>query len=130
LGKRSPYRTTTTIKDGILEIAITGEVTEDSVEKMWSQVFALVKIINTNCLLIDVSTLEGRFGYMANIIKSEKILSFGFKWRNAFIDNTENYKNINIIKASANSVGMNLRCFTDIDEARTWLKSKPQLVSP
>jgi hypothetical protein len=127
--KKPTYRTWTTIKDGILEIVLIGEITEDSAGKLWNQFFTLVSSINIKYLLVDIRALKGRFGYIGKAIRSRKNLSFRPKLRNAFVDIPENAEHARFLEDSTNSVGMNLKCFTDINAARTWLKSKPSLKS-
>jgi hypothetical protein len=71
---------------------------------------------------VDVHTLKGRLGVMEtySFVRSpfEKP-----RVRYAFVDLPENDGIMSFFETTALNTGLSLRCFTDIDVARTWLKS-------
>ena len=51
------------MNEGILGIVLTGELTNDSIEKIKNEVFDIEKSMNTKNVLIDIRKLKGRIGF-------------------------------------------------------------------
>jgi len=117
------YQLSTSVNEGIIEIVITGEVTADAVKKLQNEVFAIVKSINARFLIIDVRALKGRFGVTEAYYRVRSYSPDTSSVNTAIVDIEENAAYESFHETTAKNVGRQLEWFTDIDAARTWLKS-------
>ena len=117
------YQLSTSANEGIIEIVITGEVTEDAVKKLQNEVFAIVKSINARFLIIDVRALKGRFGVTEAYYRVRSYSPDTSRVNTAIVDIEENAAYESFHETTAKNVGRQLQWFTDIDAARAWLKS-------
>ena len=117
------YQLSTSVNEGILEIVITGEVTEDAVKKLQNEVFVIVKSINSRFLIVDVRALKGRFGFTEAYYPVRSYSPDTARVNTAIVDIEENAAYESFHENTAKNVGRSLKWFTDIDAARAWLKS-------
>lgn len=120
---RESYQFMTSVREGILEITMSGEVTQESVEKLQDNVFAHIKAKNPKLLLVDLRTLMGRFGITDAYYRVRNYPHDLPRIRTAVVDTKENFEFGRFHETTSLNVGIPTKWFTDIDSARTWLKS-------
>ncbi|MBN1365053.1 MAG: hypothetical protein JW976_09650 [Syntrophaceae bacterium] len=108
----------------IFEIVITGKVKSGYIEKITDEVIAIKKEANLKKLLVDIRTIEGRFGYAESYFSVKKYSSSFHGIHIALVDIPEDAAWESFHERTAVSAGVSFRWFTDIDNARAWLKSK------
>ena len=59
---KAEYQISSSMNEGILGIVLTGELTNDSIEKIKNEVFDIEKSMNTKNVLIDIRKLRARIG--------------------------------------------------------------------
>ena len=124
MAKKAKYQISSSVNEGILEIVLTGEVTNDDMETVMKKIFALRKSIDTNNELIDVRELNGRFGIVETYTFIGKLHSNRPRVNIAFVDVVENAVYNKHHEATAINAGISFKWFTDIDVARDWIKRK------
>ena len=116
------YQLSTSVNERIIEIVITGEITEDAVKNLQNEVFAIVKSINARDLIVDVRALKGRFGFTEAYYRVRSYSPDTARVNTAVVDIEENAAFESFHETTAKNVGRSLKWFTDIDAARAWLK--------
>lgn len=119
MGNAAGYQITTSVKDGILEIVLTGKATASDFEKMADEREVILKANNPRKVIVDFRALEGRmepteiYRYVRN--HHSTIYNTQF----VIVDLPENA----YLETAAKNAGLKLNWFNDIDAARAWLKS-------
>ena len=121
---KAEYQISSSVNDTILEIILTGEILESQINTMLKKFNAMVLASGVNYILMDVCAIKRRYGYAGAY---ERVRShppeFYRKIKVAIVDLPENSDYRNFHETTARNAGINLKWFTDIDNARTWLKS-------
>jgi hypothetical protein len=126
--KKSEYQIFTGVHEGILEITLTGEITAYDVQTLQSEVIDVVISNNLKNILIDVCGLKGRFGYSEAYHRVRNYPSNIHQVNTAVVDIPEHADYESFHEITATNVGLSLKCFTDIDDAKVWLKSKEKKI--
>ena len=120
---KAEYQISSSVNEGILEIIFAGEVTKSIVEKLTIEGVAIIIENGLKNVLVDIRALEVRLGIMDtySLVRSpyEKPR---VNW--AVVDLPENAEYLKFLETTSLNAGHSIRCFTDIDAAREWLKSK------
>ena len=122
--KEAEYQILSSVKKRILEIVLTGEATKHNAEKMLNEVIAIINVKGIENVLMDVRAIEKRFRYAQVYFRIRHLLHDRPKENIAIVDLAKNAKGLFFLKMVAKKAGMSFKRFTDIDEARDWLKSK------
>lgn len=122
--KTATYQLSTSLKEGIIEVVITGELTSHYTKKLQNEVLAVAKSKNTRTLLVDIRTLKGRFGYVETYNRIRMPNPDERPSRTAAVDVEENTNIRSFHETTAINAGWSMKWFTDIDAARAWLKSR------
>jgi hypothetical protein len=122
--KKAEYQISSSVHDGILEIIFTGELIISSHDKIVTDVGAIIRENSVDKVLIDISDLEGRLGIVDSYSRVRNFPPHVYKISFAVVNvnglsETEMFQENTGINA-----GIKVKFFTDIDEARDWLKSK------
>jgi len=118
---RNKYQISFSVNDGILEIILTEEFVSSSLEELQNEVADIIEAKGVKNVLVDVRAFNGR----ANIIETYASVRRPLpKVNTAFVDTPENKDIASFLEDTAQNAGRSLKHFTDIDKARTWLKSK------
>jgi hypothetical protein len=83
--KQAEDQLSSSVNAGILEVALTGELTNRNVDKIMSKLVALQKSMDTNDELIDVRKLRGRLDFSETHIFVRNIPSDKPKMNTAFM---------------------------------------------
>ncbi|MGD0037178.1 MAG: hypothetical protein ABSC53_07795 [Bacteroidota bacterium] len=121
---KKEYQLVTSVNEGILEIIITGEVPMSAVDKLLNEVNAVGKAMNVGAELVDVRYAKGRFGFAESYFHVRDYPADSPIMKIAVVDLAENSDLQSFQETTAKNAGLSLKWFTDIDAARTWLKSK------
>ena len=124
--KKEKYQIASSVNEGILEIILTGEEAEHTCEKIKKDIDNIIITNNVKNILIDCRALKGRIGITKTY---ERVRSYPpeiYKHNFALVDLPENAEYQKFHETTAQNAGQRLKFFTDIDDARAWLKSKPK----
>lgn len=127
MGKKSGHNISAFVNKGILEITMTGELIESNVERLQNEVAAIIKAKGVAILLVDIRDLDGRFMLESAYWQVRRPLPDGPKVNIAVLDYPDNSDFISSFESLAIDAGLPIKCFTDIDAARDWLKSKQRM---
>ena len=116
------YKISASEKDGILEIVLTGEVTKDTIRKLQNEIVDMEILRKIRNVLIDVRELKGRYRYTEGFFRVRDNPSDRPKIKTAIVDSPGNADFENFHEMIASNIGLSLKWFTDVDEARNWLK--------
>jgi hypothetical protein len=118
------YQISASENEGILEIILTGEATQNNAKKIQDEVISMIISSKASGLLVDVRGIKGRLGYTEAYFRVRKYPSDVPKLPVAIVDLAENADYESFHETTAINAGLSYKWFTDIDEARAWLKSK------
>ena len=124
MGKKPEYHLSTSMREGIIEIVITGEIEMNAVEKLQNEVIAIEKSMNSKSVLIDVRGIKGRFGPAEAYFRVRNYPPDKPRMDTAVVDLQENDSYETFHEITARNAGLSFKCFTEIDAARSWLKSR------
>ena len=118
MNEKTGYATLTSVNDGILEIAITGRITELDIPVLQRE-FSSHRKAGFSRLLIDVRALvESRDpGIFYFIRRPENATG-----KTAIVGFSENEQLKNLCESLTRFTAMQLSCFENMDAARNWLK--------
>lgn len=122
--QHAEYQISSSIKDEMLEIILTGAETQNTFRKMKNEIDNIIIKSSVKNVLIDCRKLQGRIGITDTY---EQVRSYPpeiYKVRIALVDLHENSEYQNFHETTAINAGMKFKWFTDTEAARTWLKSR------
>ncbi|MBN1363398.1 MAG: hypothetical protein JW976_01200 [Syntrophaceae bacterium] len=123
--KKSEYKILSSVKDGILEVVLTGELIKSAVEDLQIKIADIIIEKGINNLLVDDRAMGGsRIGTMETYTTVRRPPPSIPRVKVAVIDRPENAKQGEFLETTAFNAGHVLKFFTDIDAARAWLKGK------
>jgi hypothetical protein len=124
MGKRAKYQTSVSEEKGILEVVITGQLTESDADKITEEVSTISKSSSAEGLLVDVRYLKHSIGFTKTYERVRNYPPHMYKIPFAMVDIPENNDFQSFHETTALNAGLQFKWFTDIDAARAWLKSK------
>ncbi len=122
--EKTEYHLSTSAREGIVEIVLTGTVTKEGVEKLTNEVLGIAKRLTAKYLLVDVRTLAGRFGPIEAYYRVRSYPPDRPTLHTAVVDIPENAEYESFHQTTARSVGQSMRWFTSVEAARGWLQRK------
>jgi hypothetical protein len=119
--ENAKYQISSSMNDGILEIVVTGEVSENTYEEVVRDGNAIIKANNATKVIADFRAIDKRLDplEMYRYFRKYDVLLFDIQY--AIVDLAEN---VQFRDAAINAGLKSLMWFTEMDEARVWLKSK------
>ncbi len=118
------YQFSASVQDGITVVVIAGKANESSIQESRRRVSAIIKESNVKELLIDVRAFKGPRSYVNTYLRVRSYPRDLVQPRVAFVDTEENAEYRTFHETTARNAGVPLKCFTDIEAARAWLKMK------
>ena len=122
--KNAEYQISSSVNEEFIEVVITGVVTDDFFEKVQAEINTVLASINATKLLVDVSALQVprvfSEAYSRIIVTYPPLLHIKI----ALVDVPENAEYQKYHETMARNVGLSFKWFTDIDEARVWLRNE------
>jgi len=122
--KKEKYQISSSVDDEIIEIILTGEFIESAVEELQNKVADIIEAKGSTNVLVDIRTFNGRASIIETYISVRRPLPIRQKVNAAVVDLPENAEIMSFLETTALNAGWSLKCFTDIDAARAWLKGK------
>ena len=122
--KKAEYQISSSVNEGILEIILTGEFRNGSLEQIKNEVFAIEKSVNIKNELIDVRNVKGHHGIIEIYSFARSFPSDRPRTKTAIVDMAVNADIKLFFETTTLNTGLSFKFFTDIDAAREWLKSK------
>ncbi|HOU50371.1 MAG: anti-sigma factor antagonist [Smithella sp.] len=126
MGRNAEYEITSSVKDGVFEVTLVGELSESNVEKMQRDFSSIIKANGVQDMLVDIRDLDGRFMVESAYRHIERILTDQPNVNIAIVDFPDNLDFASHFEKSTMQSGQSLKCFTDMDAARAWLKSNKE----
>ncbi len=120
----SEYQLSASVRDGITVVIITGRAGKSTIQEAAGQILAMVKEKNVEGLLIDVRAFKGQRSYTDTYFRVRSYSNDFVSPRVAFVDTEENAEFRAFHETTARNAGLRVKCFTDIEAARKWLKGK------
>ena len=122
--QQSVYDITVLVYDDILEIIVTGDITDsDTRERLMQEIIYVEKSTNTKKQLLDVQKLKGR-------LETLEIYNFVRDYppdrprmKVALVDIPEYARTASFYETTALNAGLIFKWFSDINDATNWLKS-------
>jgi hypothetical protein len=118
------YQLSASVQDGITVVVITGEANENTIQESRRRVTAIIKEGNVRELLVDVRAFKGPRSYVNTYNRVRSYPRDLVQPRVAFVDTEENAEYRIFHETTARNAGVPLKCFTDIEAAKAWLKNK------
>jgi hypothetical protein len=118
--KNEKYKVSSSENEGILEIVVTGEITEGTYKNAVNEVNAIIKANKAAKAIADFRAIDRRIepAEMYRYFRNYDCVLFDIQF--AIVDLPENVR----YKTAAKNAGLSsLKWFTDIDSARKWIKS-------
>ena len=124
--KKAEYQISASVNEGLLEIVLTGEVAESAVKNLANELITIIKGNGIENVLMDVRAFKGRFGVTKAFNSVRTHPPYRLRVNSAIVDLPENADYQSFQEKTSINAGLSYKWFTDIDAARTWLKSKPR----
>jgi hypothetical protein len=121
--ENSNYQISTSVRDGIVEVVITGEITKNTLDRLRAEVITILREINPKAVLCDVSALKGPNDITAAYFRARSTPQDVKILPAAIVDLSENKDFQSFYETTAANTGQLLKYFTDIEAARAWLKT-------
>lgn len=118
------YQILSSVRDGIIEVTIKGKITQNTFEDLLNDADEILKATGAEKALWDVRTLEGRFAFDNVYSRARSYTRHYYDIHNAIVDLPANADFVSLHEARVVNAGVSLKCFNDIDAARSWLKRK------
>lgn len=118
------YLIKSSVKNGLLEIVLKGEITNYTYEKMLDELMAIEKSAEAKNELVDLRKLKGRVGNTEILHIVKNYPDHRLKMNIAFVDTPENAQIASFHETAAMEAGLNFKWFQNINDARAWLKSQ------
>ena len=120
---RKDYQLSTSVNDGIIEIIITGEITNSTVDDLRNEVRTIAWSLNAKALLVDVRAVKERLGVTEAYYGVRSYPTDRSRISTAVVDLPEHETYQLFLETTAYNSGLRIKWFTNIDDARTWLKN-------
>ena len=122
--QKAEYKISSSMKEGILEIILTGEESQSTFAKMKNEIDNIIINSVAKNVLIDCHALKGRLGITKTYERVRSHPPEVYKVNIALVDLPEHADYQNFHETTALNAGMRFKWFTDTEAARAWLKSK------
>jgi hypothetical protein len=125
MNNQPTYNITASVNGDILEIVATGDIAEPDTRKiMMREIIDVEKSTNVKKQLLDVRQLNGRLGTVEIYNYVRDYPPDRPRMKVALVDTSEYAQIASFHETTAVNAGLSCKWFTDINEARMWLKSK------
>ena len=123
--EQTNFQVSASANEEIFEIVITGEVTKDTIDQLHTEVLKLLKGKNIKAILVDVRAVKAHNdAFAAAYFRARSLPPDINRLPSAVVDLNADEAYKSFYETTATNVGQSMRWFTDIEAARTWLKSR------
>lgn len=127
--KKTECPISSSVNEEILEIILTDTKAGPTFEKMKKEIEYVILTSIVKNVLIDYRTMKGRPGLAETYEIVRSYHSDIYKTKLAIVDLIENEEYQKFHETTSRNAGLSLKCFTDIDEARAWLRASIKRVN-
>jgi hypothetical protein len=120
---KAEYQIVSFVNEGILEIVVKGKLITSAIEELENKVVDIIKAKGAKKVLVDSHAINATNSIIENYIAVRRPIPTELKVNVAFVGGPENMDNAFFLEVTALNAGLPLKCFTDMDVAREWLKS-------
>jgi hypothetical protein len=125
MNNQPTYNITASVNVDILEVVATGDITKPDTHKiMMQEIIDVEKSTNVKKQLLDIRKLNGRLGTVEIYDFVRDYPPDRPRMKVALVDTSEYAQTASFYENTAVNAGLSCKWFTDINEARMWLKSK------
>lgn len=123
--EKTNYQISTSVHEGVLEIVMLGEVTQNTIERLHTEMISIIREKDAKAVLADVSALKGFHDpFAAAYFRARSIPKDILCLPAAVVDIASKITSYqSFYETTAANVGQKLKWFNDIEDARTWLRS-------
>lgn len=121
---KSEYQISSSVNKDIIEVIITGHVTKSTFENLLNEADNILRASGAGKVIWDVRALEGRFAYVDVYSRARSYTRHYYDVHNAIVDLPGNASFASVYETIVVNAGVSLKCFTDMETARSWLKKK------
>jgi len=126
MAEMSDYQLSFTIRKGILEIVITGDMTKEAINMVHDEVMTVIRENHPKAVLADIRSANGPSDYTDAYYRVRSFPPEVSMLPLGVVDRPENWEFKSFFETTAANAGLSLKWFTDMEDTRTWLKSKIQ----
>jgi hypothetical protein len=122
--EKTNYQLSISVNEEIVEIIFTGEVTEDTIDRLHTEVIRGIKGTEAKAVLSDVRALKGHDdAFAAAYFRARSVPPDIRRLPSAVVDLSVDVTYQSFYETTSANVGHLIKWFTDIETARAWLKS-------
>jgi hypothetical protein len=120
-----PYKLSASIRDGIAEIVIEGELTRELIDRLRQDILAILRGEKVAGVLCDVRAAKGPHDITEAYFRTRSLPSDIARLPLAVVDLSDrNFHSF--YETTAFNTGQSIKFFADVEAARAWLKSRIQ----
>jgi hypothetical protein len=116
------YLISTSVNEGIIEMVMTGEVTNNTFDRLRADVVTIIREKKAEALLCDIRALKGPNDISVIYHRSRSIPADVRVIPAAMVKPLDNSSFQSFHETTAYNAGQLIKYFTDIEPARAWLK--------
>jgi hypothetical protein len=120
---KKKYHLSMSVRDGIVEIVATGEITKADLDSVRAYVLGIIRENSAKALLWDSRALKGPRDITAAYYRARSVPSDARTLPCAIVESREHADFQSFYENTAYNTGQSMKYFSDIESARTWLKS-------
>ena len=124
MSNETEYQISSSVNNEILEIVLTGEFRNGTLEKIKNEVVAIEKSVNAKSELINIRKIKGHPSITEIYSFARSFPPDRPRINTALVDIEENADIKSFLETTTLNTGLSFKFFTNIDAARAWLKSK------
>jgi hypothetical protein len=120
---KKKYHLSMSVRDGIVEIVATGEITKNDLDALRAEVLKSVRENNAKAILWDSRAAKGPKDITGAYYRARSVPSDARILPCAIVELRENKDFQSFYETTAYNAGQSMKYFSDIESARAWLKS-------
>lgn len=118
------YQLSTSVHEGILKIVLTGNITLQTIDLLHAEIITIIQETNAQTVLFDCCAASGPHEVYDAYFRVRSLPAHVKIIPVAIVEKSVDFYYQFFFEATAATVGMTVKWFTDIESARAWLKNK------
>lgn len=118
------YRLSATVRDEIVEIVITGEITKATLDRLGAEVITILRDNNAKAVLVDARTAKGPHEITDAYFRARRVPSDVKILPVAIVEQPEHQDYQSFYETTAANMGQSMKYFTDIEIAKAWIRGR------
>ena len=124
MDENNTYGLSSSMREGILEIVMTGELTNKTINSLHDEVINIIKEKKANAVLCDVRSITGPQEFAEAYFRARSLPTDVQMLPSAIVEKSVNRDFKAFYETTSANAGHMIKWFTDVNSARAWLKSK------